>query len=266
MASMDKLVGWFGGRGSVMVALSGGVDSALVALAAHRGMGDSALAVTADYRTLSGEELASARRICKEIGIKHAITHYDELEDERFARNDNNRCFHCRTRLGRRLLDMARARGIRCIVDGTNLDDLGEYRPGIRAMRDGGVYSPLVEAGFTKDDVRREARRAGLSIHDRPSNSCLASRIPWGQRITAERLARIELGEAFIRDTAGIRQVRVRDMDGSASIEVPPGDIWRVSEGSVLARIDEQLRLIGFDSVRVDAGGYRPGKINVIAD
>ncbi|ABK78193.1 ATP-utilizing enzyme of the PP-loop superfamily [Cenarchaeum symbiosum A] len=264
MTGLDGLLEWFAGRGRVMVALSGGVDSALVAYAAHRALGDGAIAVTADYKTLAQDELADAKRVCSEIGMQHMLITYDELENADFVRNDSRRCFYCKTELAGRMAGLAAEHGVKVIVDGTNLDDLSEYRPGIAAMRDGGILSPLADAGFRKEDVRREARLAGISVHDKPSNSCLASRVPWGQRVTAEKLARIEMGESLVKSEAGVAQVRVRDMDGAASIEVEPGDVARLS--GMLAELDAKLRMIGFKSATVDPLGYRPGGINVAAD
>ncbi len=207
-----------------MIALSGGVDSALVAYAAFSALGEhKAIAITADYRTLSQEELDTAKSICAEIGIQHIMLEYNELENDNFVINDNTRCYHCRTELGGRLAEMAKNMpGLWIVVDGTHLDDLGDYRPGITAMRENHIYSPLIDVQFTKHDVRTVAQNTGLSIYDRPSNSCLASRIPWGVRITAEKLTRIELGERIVRQLSGAKQVRVRDIDGSARIEVEP--------------------------------------------
>ena len=217
---IKSLVDWFTDKGHVMVAVSGGVDSALVAYAAFCKLGDKAVAVTADYKTLSVEELKSAEQICDEIGIKQIIIQYSELENAKFTKNDNTRCFHCRTELGTRLVALAKEYNFETIVDGTNLDDLGEYRPGIDAMKSNGIQSPLLDIKFTKMDVRAVALEVGLSIHDRPSNSCLASRIPWGQRITTERLTRIEIGEIIVKQVTGAKQVRVRDIKGTARIEV----------------------------------------------
>ena len=169
-----------------MVALSGGVDSALVAYAAATTPGVSSLAVTANYRTLSAAEMASAREVAAQIGIRHHILEYDELANEDFVRNDQNRCYHCRTELGDRLRGLATAMGYPVIVDGANADDTAEYRPGMRAIRERGIRSPLLELGMSKADIRRLARDAGLAVHDRPSDSCLASRIPWGRRVTAQ--------------------------------------------------------------------------------
>ena len=265
MAEIGGLVEWFGGKGRVMVALSGGVDSALVAYAAFAKLGDSAVAVTADYKTLSEDELAAAKGVCSEIGIRQILLDYDELENGDFVRNDSNRCFYCRMELGERLAGLAKEHGADLIVDGTNTDDLGDYRPGIEALRRHGIRSPLVEAGFAKSDVRRAARDAGLSVHDRPSNSCLASRSPWGQRVTAEGLVRIELAEKMVRKVVGTGQVRVRDIGGTAKIEVDAGAV-ALLQGDALRGLEEGLEVIGFGSVQVDPEGYRPGKINVIAD
>lgn len=266
MNDLKDLEDWFDNRGASMVALSGGVDSALVALAAYRRLGTLALAVTADYMTLSAEELISAKTISKEIGIRHTLLHYNELENEEFAKNDDKRCLYCRTELAERLLTLADETGINTIVDGTHVGDLGDYRPGIAAMKQHGIKSPLAELGFTKDDIRREANLAGMSVSDRPSNSCLASRIPWGQRVTAQRLARVELGETFVKNSTDIRHVRVRDIDGAAKIEVDPSNLEKISNASMFGKIDAQLKMIGFKSVTVDPDGYRPGKANVIAD
>ena len=266
MTKLEKLVNWFGDKHRVFVALSGGVDSALVAYAAFQKLKDDAIAVTADYKTLSQEELNSAKQICTEIGIKHIIISYDELENENFVQNDKNRCFYCRTELATHLDALAKQHNVDVIVDGTNLDDLADYRPGIKALSDNGIKSPLVETCFTKQDVREEAKRSGLSVYDRPSNSCLASRIPWGQRVTMERLARIEVAETMVKQVTGAKQVRVRDLDGVAKIELGLDELHLLSDKSKLNILKSKLRQIGFISVMVDPDGYKPGKINVIAD
>ncbi|MGI0074575.1 MAG: ATP-dependent sacrificial sulfur transferase LarE, partial [Nitrosotalea sp.] len=180
MKQIEDLVTWFHGKEKALVALSGGVDSALVAYAAQMALGKQAVAVTADYKTLSQEELDSAKKVCQEIGIRHVIIEYSELDNPDFVKNDKNRCFHCRTELAEHLVELSKKEKINLIVDGTNLDDLVEYRPGIVALKKNGVQSPLVDNGFTKFDVRNIAKEINLSIHDKPSNSCLASRIPWG--------------------------------------------------------------------------------------
>ena len=265
MAKLNELENWFADKNKVMIALSGGVDSALVAYAAYQKLGDSAIAVTADYKTLSQEELQTAKQICSEIGITQLFLDYDELENEEFTKNDSTRCFHCRLELGDHLLKLAKEHHVDVIVDGTNLDDLGDYRPGIDALRQNGIKSPLVETSLSKSQIRQIAKSVGLSVHDKPSNSCLASRIPWGQRVTAERLARIEFGETVVKQLTKVKQVRVRDFDGSAKIEVEKNDISEF-DNSVLDKITEKLKMVGFTSVEIDPEGYKPGKINVIAD
>ena len=265
MRKIDELIHWFDDKNKVIIALSGGVDSALVAYAAYQKLGNSALAVTADYKTLSQEELETAKKICLEIGIPHQIIEYDELENEDFVENDEMRCFHCRTELGYHLKKLQKKCDVDVIVDGTNLDDLVDYRPGISALRNYEIQSPLVETEFTKKDVRAEAKYAGLKIFDKPSNSCLASRIPWGQRVTAERLVRIELSEKLVKQTINAKQVRVRDLDGIAKLEVASNELNLLNE-KILKKISSKLKLYGFSSVIVDPEGYKPGKINILAE
>ena len=265
MKKLVELENWFEDKKKVMIALSGGVDSALVAYAAYQKLGDSAIAVTADYKTLSTEELETAKQICSEIGIRQILLNYNELENPEFTKNDSNRCFHCRLELGDHLIELSKVHNIHTIVDGTNLDDLGDYRPGIKALKQNGIKSPLVETNFSKLEIRDVAKYVGLSVFDKPSNSCLASRIPWGQRVTAERLTRIELGEIIVKQLTNVKHVRVRDNDGVAKIEVNKDMISVFSDG-ILKQITEKLNLIGFSTVEIDQEGYEPGKINVIAD
>ena len=263
---LTKLLNWFDDKNSVLVALSGGVDSALVAYAAYTRLGKSAIAVTADYKTLAQEELEYAKKISSEIGIKHIVIEYNELDNESFVKNDNNRCFYCRSELSEHLLEIAKEFGSDMIVDGTNIDDLGDYRPGVLALRENGIRSPLAETEFSKKMVRETAKSIGLSVYDKPSNSCLASRIPWGQSVTAERLVRIELGEKIVKQLLGAKQVRVRDMDGVAKIEVGVDELYLLESGTLLQKIKDQLKLISFEDVSIDPEGYRPGKINVITN
>ena len=263
MSKLNNLVEWFADKSKVMIALSGGVDSAVVAYAAFQALGSSAIAVTADYKTLSQEELLSAKQVCSEIGIEQMILDYSELENEDFVKNDSNRCFHCRMELGDHLIKLAKTHNVKIIVDGTNIDDLGDYRPGIQALKENGIQSPLVETKFFKSEIRDIAKSVGLSVHDRPANSCLASRIPWGQRVTAERLTRIELGETLVKQITNLKQVRVRDIQGCAKIEVDKEKI-SIFDENIINQLDKKLKLIGFTSVEIDKDGYRPGKINVI--
>ena len=263
---LTKLLNWFNDKNSVLVALSGGVDSALVAYAAYTRLGKSAIAVTADYKTLAQEELEYAKKISSEIGIKHIVIEYNELDNESFVKNDSKRCFYCRSELSQHLLQIAKKFETDMIVDGTNADDLDDYRPGVLALHENGIRSPLAETEFSKKMVREAAKSIGLSVYDKPSNSCLASRIPWGQSVTAERLARIEIGEKIVKQLTGAKQVRVRDMDGIAKIEVGVDELYLLEGDTLLQKIKDQLKLISFDDVSIDPEGYRPGKINVITN
>ena len=262
MKKYQDLLNWFSNKNSVLIWLSGGVDSALVAYAAFEKIGKNAIAVTADYKTLAQDELDSAKKIVHEIGIKHMIISYDELENENFVKNDKNRCFYCRDELSEKLLILSKQLGTEVIVDGTHTDDLGDYRPGIDALHKNGIRSPLLETNFTKQDIRDQTKIIGLSIYDRPSNSCLASRIPWGQRVTAERLARVEMGELIIKQSIDTKQVRVRDLDGIAKIEVDIDKIPLLRDNQKIEEISEKLQMLGFSSVQVDYDGYMPGKVN----
>ncbi len=261
MTRIAALRSWFEGHDCPLVALSGGVDSALVAHAAHS-VTPRAIAFTADYQALPREDLEAARKTCDEIGIEHMVVQYDELLNESYATNTPDRCFHCRTELGERLVEAARRVTADVIVDGTHLDDMGDYRPGLEAMRAAGVRSPLAESGLTKDDVRECARAVGLSACDRPANSCLASRIPWGRRVTAKRLARIELAERIVRQATGIGIVRVRDTgDETARIEVPHDSIGELRR-SMDSQISPRLRTLGYLEVSVSERGYSQGGAN----
>ena len=240
MKKYQDLLNWFSNKNSVLISLSGGVDSALVAYAAFEKIGKHAIAVTADYKTLA----------------------QDELENENFVKNDKNRCFYCRDELSEKLLILSKQLGTEVIVDGTHTAALGDYRPGIEALHKNGIRSPLLETNFTKQDIRDQTKIIGLSIYDRPSNSCLASRIPWGQRVTAERLARVEMGELIIKQSIDTKQVRVRDLDGIAKIEVDIDKIPLLRDNQKIEEISEKLQMLGFSSVQVDYDGYMPGKVN----
>jgi len=264
MTKLDDLFKWFSNKNRVIVALSGGVDSALVAYAAYKKLGNDAIAVTADYKTLSHDELNSSKKISAEIGIRQIILEYDELENEDFVKNDSNRCFYCRMELSEYLTKIAKDLDADCVVDGSHIEDLGDYRPGIKAIRKNGIKSPLIETNFMKNEIRFFAKFVGLSIFDKPSNSCLASRIPWGQRVTAEKLTRIEMSEKIVRDTTNLKQVRVRDIDGSAKVEVEKNNVSVLYQKDIFQTISDKLTLLGFRKVLIDAEGYKPGKINVI--
>ena len=266
MTSLIELLNWFDDKDKVLVSLSGGVDSALVAYAANKKLGKNAIAVTADYKTLSFEELDSAKSVAHEIGITHSIIEYRELENENFVKNDNKRCFYCRDELSTELIKLSDSLGINTIVDGTQSDDMGDYRPGIDALHRNGIRSHLLEVKFTKENVRKIAKKVDLSIYDKPSNSCLASRIPWGQRVTAEKLARIELSEKIIKQKIGVEQVRVRDINGLARIEVELDKLSLLNDSEIKNEIFSKLKMIGFSKVEINPNGYVSGSLNVILE
>ncbi|MDP9489217.1 MAG: ATP-dependent sacrificial sulfur transferase LarE [Thermoproteota archaeon] len=254
----QQLVSWFHNRNEkVIVALSGGVDSAVVAMAAKKALDKNAIAVTADYNTLSSEELTSAKRVAKEIDIEHKIISYNELDNTEFVKNDQLRCYHCRTELATYLSDEARQMDVNLIVDGTNTDDLSDYRPGIKALRENGIKSPLVELGINKQDVRNIAKSNKLSVYDKPSNSCLASRIPHGMPVTLEKLKRIETAELLIKSIFKVRQVRVRDHQDVARIEVGKEEIKDMFDLEKISVIDSRLKDLGFKHIALDLSGYK---------
>ncbi|MGH9922780.1 MAG: ATP-dependent sacrificial sulfur transferase LarE [Nitrososphaerales archaeon] len=259
----NDLVSWFSDKGRVIVALSGGVDSAVVAYAAKNALAGNAIAVTADYKTLSDEELDSARRIAREIGIKHQVIEYSELDNEDFVKNDEHRCFHCRNELAEHLLEVAEREKAKLIVDGTNADDLDDFRPGIQALKQHGVKSPLVELSITKNEVRQIASMLSLSIFDKPSNACLASRIPHGTEVTADKLKRIEQSEIIVKKLFGVKQVRVRDHGEIARIEVGRDERILLFDQARLDELDSELKKLGFRFVAIEASGYKSGNLNV---
>ncbi len=258
----DKLIrgiiSWFHDKNQkTIVALSGGVDSAVVALAAKKALDKYAIAITADYNTLSVDELNSAKKVAKEINIEHKIITYNELDNAEFVKNDSLRCYHCRSELASYLLREAKNEDVELIVDGTNIDDLKDYRPGIKALRENGIKSPLVELGIGKNNVRSIAKSNNLSVFDKPSNSCLASRIPHGLPVTFEKLKRIEAAESLVRSIFNVKQVRVRDHQGLARIEVAKEEIKQMLDIIKLSTIDSKLKNLGFKHVALDLSGYK---------
>ncbi|QLG49931.1 ATP-dependent sacrificial sulfur transferase LarE [Natrinema halophilum] len=249
-------------RDGVVIAFSGGVDSSVVAALAHDALGEDAVACTAKSETLPEAELEDARRVAEEIGIRHEIVSFSELESDAFVENDDERCYHCRTmRLGE-MLETAQSLGIRTVCDGTNADDPGAgHRPGLQAVEELDVHSPLLAHDISKDEVRQIAEYYDLSVADKPAMACLSSRIPTGLEVTEDRLTRIERAEALLRQW-GFDQFRVRDHDGLARIEVSPDELERALERSFIETVRAELTKLGFDHVTLDLHGYRTGSVS----
>lgn len=247
--------------GSVLVCYSGGVDSAFVLAVATEELGERAVGLTAVSPSLADFEEQAARELARELGALHRVVESGELDDEAYRRNEPDRCFHCKSELYRLAHDRARAWGLAHVVNGTNADDLGDYRPGLRAADDAGVKSPLVELGFTKEDVRAAARLVGLPVWDKPAAACLSSRIPFGTSVTRERLLQIGGLERALH-ALGFRQVRVRYHGDLARIELDPSELSRAAEPELRLAIVEAGKRAGFLYVTLDLLGYRMGSHN----
>ena len=257
-SKLEALQRLFGEMGSAIVAFSGGIDSALVLKVAHETLGSRAIAITAVSPTFPALELETARLVGAEIGARHLIIETDQLQIPEFSRNDAGRCYHCKTDLYQALGKMRHEMGIKAIVDGTNVDDLGDDRPGITAAREWDVRSLLVEAEISKAEVRALAKDLGLSNWDKPAAACLSSRIPRGVVITREKLSRVEQAEAMLLQE-GVRQVRVREQGETARIELDEGEMIGMLDAGRRSRISARLKELGYRFVTLDLEGYRQG-------
>jgi len=253
-------------RDALLVAFSGGVDSSVVAALAHDALGDDAVACTAKSETLPDTELDDARQVAEEIGIRHEVVEFSELDDPEFVKNDGERCYHCRTmRLGA-MYDHARSLGIDTVCDGTNASDPGEgHRPGLRAVAELDVLSPLLAHDVSKEEVRTIARDYGLSVADKPAMACLSSRIPTGLEVTEERLTRVERAESLLREW-GFEQFRVRDHDGLARIEVGEDELDAALDPDFVVAARDHCEAVGFDHVTLDLHGYATGSVSPASD
>jgi len=261
---LEQMTGFLREMGAAVVAFSGGVDSALVLKVAYDSLGAHAVGVTAISPTFPAVELDVSRRLAAEIGARHVILETDQLQSNEFVKNDADRCYHCKADLYRALGQLRRSLSIDTILDGTNVDDLGDDRPGLRAAREWGVRSPLLEAGLTKPEVRALAKHLGLSNWDKPAAACLSSRIPRGTVITRENLSRVERAEAVLF-SEGFRQFRVRDHGDMARVELDDDGFALIQDEKRRVTIASRLKDAGFRFVTIDLEGYRRGGGNVRA-
>jgi uncharacterized protein len=265
-AKRDRLLEILRGYDSVAVAFSGGIDSTLVAQAAYMALGDRAVAVTADSPSVARSELEDARRLATQIGIRHRIVVTDEFADADYIRNDGSRCYFCKSELYTRIESLVSELDVAVVCSGANLDDRGDYRPGLKAAAEHAVRHPLQEAGFTKADVRALARAWGLPTWDKPAAPCLSSRLAPGVAVTAERTGRVEAAEAYLH-SLGLRECRVRLHEGElARIEVPAEALAKLAEPAVRDGLVQRLKEVGFQFVTLDLEGFRSGSLNALVN
>lgn len=250
------------GKHGAAIAFSGGVDSSPLAAVTHLVLGEKSVAMTAHSPTYTVEELETAKATAKEIGIKHLIVETNEIDNPKFCENPENRCYFCKTELLQQLQKTAKGLGFGVVFEGTNFSDLKDHRPGYEAVKEQpNVFSPWVETQFTKAEIRSLAKKLGLSAHDKLPQPCLATRIPYHEKITREKLQRVAEAEKAIRELTGVKVLRVRDHDGLARIEVAPEERSLFFNIDCLDEIAAKLQKLGFKYVAFDLEGYKSGKM-----
>lgn len=260
----DRLLAILRSSGSCAVAFSGGVDSAVVAKAAQIALGEEAVAVTGVSASLAEGELAQARDLARLIGIRHEVLGTQEFDNPNYTANPANRCYFCKTELYDQMLPLAARLDLAVIVNGANLDDAGDWRPGMMAAGERAVRSPLAECGFTKDDVRALAAQWELPVWEKPASPCLSSRVAYGEEVTPQRLMMIDRAEQLLR-SLGLREVRARYHRGDlVRLEVPVDAIYRLAAPEIRERLTHELKRIGFKYVTLDLEGFRSGSQNAV--
>jgi len=250
------------GKDGVVIAFSGGLDSATIAAVSHQVLGDKAVAVIAQSPTYTAQELKDAKQTAKDIGIKLHIIQTEELKNQDFTKNPENRCYFCKKELLQKLLMFGSHHGFAAVFEGTNFSDLSDHRPGFKAVQETeDVYSPWVAFKFSKNEIRQVAKNLQLQVYDKPSLACLASRIPFNDEITADKLSRIEKAEKIIKEIVNFSQIRVRDHNSLARIEVSKEQRELFFTLDILDRIAFELKRLGFQYVTFDLEGYRTGSM-----
>jgi len=250
------------GKDGVAIAFSGGVDSATLAALSHKVLGEKAVAVIAQSPTYTSEELKDAKAVAEEIGIKLYVIETDELSNPDFSKNPENRCYYCKKELLASLSSFAKKLGFSAVFEGTNFSDLNDHRPGFKAVQEAnGVYSPWMICRFSKEEIRKVAKSLGLSVSEKPALACLASRIPFNEKITAEKLLRVERAEQAVKLITGVKQIRVRDHNGLARIEVAKNERALLCSVEVFDKVVGELGKLGFKYVTLDLEGYRSGSM-----